>query len=615
MLLLANSSRKRHMQLFSQAKIPVAKVIWRPGHGGFAFTVVCKATFELRPDLSPFAHTQEPVTEADEWTDTGSLGRSTDLLPFKKRPEVLVVGDAFAPEGRPVNSLVTRLVVGEINKSIVVVGDRYASADGRVGESAPFARMPLVWERAAGGQNTDNPVGRPFGLAARNVSPEWTLAPNLYPPGFEVPRPGISVAPVAYAPISPLWPSRLGCLNQHAVGWDPLRWHERPLPNDIDFAYMNAAPVDQQRTAPFADEVLYLENLHPVFARLSTRLPVVTPLAMVDQGTGPEPLKLRCDTLVIDTNRGLAMLVWRGHVVMDRPDRPGHVVVTGPDMPELTTPPPVISDEIDETAIIVPARHRPAAVALPFAKPTTAPFPNASSAHSPAPPLGNVVQEPVDHPNPNDDGETIVPGHFTRSDPAVVLPFAKATTPPVFAAPPPTNLAREPVDHSNDDGDTIVPTASALLARVAPVLPFAGTPIEPAQPHVESPVYQPSIGQASAYQAPVYQAPVYQAPIAQPSIAQPPIDARGPAILGAWGQLAPDKPKASASVVPSTPAQEPIEETKSAGEPDAMENRLRTIQRAIWKGDRPIQQILAEHGMTELEWRAAKRATARKSNA
>jgi hypothetical protein len=147
------------------------------------------------------------------------------------------------------------------------------------------------------------------------------------------------------------------------------------------------------------------------------------------------------------------------------------------------------------------------------------------------------------------------------------------------------------------------------------VLPFAGTQIEQAQPHVESPVYQPSIGQASAYQAPVYQAPVYQAPIAQPSIAQPPIDARGPAILGAWGQLAPDKPKASASVVPSTPAQEPIEETKSAGEPDAMENRLRTIQRAIWKGDRPIQQILAEHGMTELEWRAAKRATARKSNA
>ncbi len=583
------------MHLYSQAKIPVAKVIWRPGHGGFAFTVVCKATFELRPALSLFAHTQEPVTEADEWTDTGSLLRSTDLLPFKKRPEVLVIGDAFAPEGRPVNSLVTRLVVGEINKSIVVVGDRYASTDGRVGESAPFARMPLVWERAVGGQNTDNPVGRPFGATGRNVSADWTLAPNLYPPGFEVPRPGISVAPVGYAPISPLWPSRLGCLNQHAVGWDPLRWYERPLPNDIDFAYMNAAPVDQQRAAPFADEVLYLENLHPVFARLSTRLPVVTPLATVDQGAGPEPLKLRCDTLVIDTNRGLAMLVWRGHVVMDRPDRPGHVVVTDPDLPELTTPPPAISDEIDETAIIVPARHRPV-VALPFAKPTKAPFSTASSAS----PSVSVAQEPVNRPDPNDEGETIVPSHVTRRDPAVVLPFAKATTPPVFPAPPSTNLAREPVDSSNDDGDTIVPTAGALLARVAPVLPFAGKPIEQAQPHAEPPVYH---------------APVYQPSIGQPSIAQPPIEARGPAILGAWGQLAPDKPTTTSSVVPSMPAYEPIQETKSAPEADATETRLRTIQRAIWKGDRPIQQILAEHGLTELEWRAAKRASARKSNA
>ena len=341
------------MQLISQGVIPVAKLIWRPGHGGFAFTVVCKATFQLQPTLSPLANQQEPVFEADEWTDTGSLLRSTDLVPFKKRPEVLIGGDAFAPEGRPVSSLVTRLVVGEIDKSIQVVGDRYVSTDGRFGETAPFVRMPLVWERAVGGQNTSNPVGKPFGTTGRHASSEWMLAPNLYPPGFDVPRAGSSVASVGYAPISPLWPSRFGCLQQHGAHWDPLRWYERPLPSDIDLAYMNAAPADQQRTSPFADEVIYLENLHPVFARLSTRLQVVTPSATVDQGGGPEPLKLRCDTLVIDTNRALVMLVWRGHVVMDHPDRPGRVVITGPE----STGQANFNEESDETAILAPTRH------------------------------------------------------------------------------------------------------------------------------------------------------------------------------------------------------------------------------------------------------------------
>ena len=35
----------------------------------------------------------------------------------------------------------------------------------------------------------------------------------------------------------------------------------------------------------------------------------------------------------------------------------------------------------------------------------------------------------------------------------------------------------------------------------------------------------------------------------------------------------------------------------------------------IWRGDRPTRQVLAEHGLTEIEWRAMKRASARKASA
>lgn len=49
---------------------------------------------------------------------------ASDLAPFKRRADVLVVGHAFAPERRPVGSLVARVVVGEVDKAIAVFGDR-----------------------------------------------------------------------------------------------------------------------------------------------------------------------------------------------------------------------------------------------------------------------------------------------------------------------------------------------------------------------------------------------------------------------------------------------------------------------------------------------------------
>ncbi|MGK3962592.1 DUF2169 domain-containing protein [Sorangium sp. So ce118] len=261
------------MDLISECALGVAKLGWQPRHGSFAFTVVCKATFELRPEISPLAAAQGPVVEADMYGgEGGGLALASELVPFKKRPEVLVYGHAYAPEGRPVASLVARLAVGEIDKAIHVVGDRHVGRDGRLGEPAPFERMPLAWERAAGGPGTSNPAGRPPGGAARADVSGRALAPNLLPAGLWPASHGDIVPPAGFGPIAPAWPSRAACLHRHAAGWDPRRWHERPLPDDIDLAYFNAAPPDQQRSQPFGEELIYLENMHPRFARMSTRL-------------------------------------------------------------------------------------------------------------------------------------------------------------------------------------------------------------------------------------------------------------------------------------------------------------------------------------------------------
>src|SRR5206468_2579065 len=93
-----------------------------------------------------------------------SLYSPSDLAPFKQRGDVMLVGHAFAPRGEPVRSLVVRIIVGEVDKSIEVHGERAWSPDGLLREGPRFAKMPLRYERAAGGPDTRNPVGiRPDG--------------------------------------------------------------------------------------------------------------------------------------------------------------------------------------------------------------------------------------------------------------------------------------------------------------------------------------------------------------------------------------------------------------------------------------------------------------------
>jgi len=338
------------MELVTLSALRAAQLVWRPAHGGFVLTVVCKATFALRPGLSPLSPSQQPVATADVYSDDGgALQVASDLVPLKKQPEVMLTGQAYAPGGQRVSSFAARLVVGEIDKTVRLDGDRTFGVDGQPTEPAPFVRMPLVWQRAAGGPETANPAGRSSGASAQPDAYGRILAPNLLPPDFQLRSRNDVVPIVGFGPLAPFWPARARCLHRHAAGWDPARWPERPLPDDIDLAYFNAAPADQRRAAPFAEELLSLENLHPLFAQLSTRLAPVTPSATVERGQGSEALQLRCDTLLIDSDRGLAMLVWRAHVVLERPDQPGRVVVTHAEAGEVGAARPAAPMVFDQT--------------------------------------------------------------------------------------------------------------------------------------------------------------------------------------------------------------------------------------------------------------------------
>jgi hypothetical protein len=319
------------MDVVSRCPLPVGSVIWQPRAGAFVLTVICKATYRLFPIESPLAEDQEDLNEADRYWDgeeRSSLSAASDNVPFKRWADVTLVGHAYAPARQPVSSLIARLAVGELSKAIEVHGDRAWTVDGRLREGEPFVSMPLWWERAAGGPGTLNPVG--IRANARPSERSHREIPNLQPRGLHPTSPSEVIPPVCFGPIAPTWPQRAAKLNNSSPFWDYRTWSQRPLPEDVEAAFFNAAPMDQQVERLLGTERIALENLLPDHPRFVTKLGHVAPRARLQRaGAGEEDLRLRCDTLSIDTDRGICTLVWRGAVPLDQhASEKGRIVVT-----------------------------------------------------------------------------------------------------------------------------------------------------------------------------------------------------------------------------------------------------------------------------------------------
>jgi hypothetical protein len=319
------------MEVRSEGPLRAGSLVFRSAGGAFTFTVVAKATFMLTPGESPFVTTGADAVAAHDlhWSDDPrqSLRCASDLVPFKRFPEVVVIGSAYTPSGRMLGSLTARIAIAEVDKAIEIHGQRYFDLDGNLSDPAAWTRMPLRWERAAGGPGTSNPAGVPTGGDAEPDQWGRIVLPNLCPPWSTVSAPHDIVPTIGLGPISADWPERRARLHRHAATWDP-RAQPVIMPDDLDPLYFNSAPADQHLSCLTGDEAILLENLHPEHARLSTRLERTSPVATLALGSGGAvDIPLACDTLWIDTDRGVATLTFRGHLHLSDPAQPGTVIV------------------------------------------------------------------------------------------------------------------------------------------------------------------------------------------------------------------------------------------------------------------------------------------------
>lgn len=277
--------------------------LFRQG-GKLHLTCVLKSTFQFVPSgPMKLITTQDLVRKEVNRYDNPCLSivASNEVVPYLPRVDVVMNGHARAPEGRSVPRLNVRLAIYHgialLDKTVHVYGDH----NGK--EFVPFERMPLEYERSLGGPGH---LENPYGTGTLTGS----KLPNLMNPR----DPG-SIA--GFGPISQRLPARsskLGKLTSAALS-QPIP----EFPDDFDWSYFQAAPLDQQLPSIMGNEWIVLEGIHPEMPRISSRLPSVRAIATIF-GTNPADLEataslqLRIDMLHIDADALRCCLVARGVV-------------------------------------------------------------------------------------------------------------------------------------------------------------------------------------------------------------------------------------------------------------------------------------------------------------
>ena len=248
--------------LFSSQPLALGVLRWSERSGRSQLTVIAKATFELRASgLAQLRAAPEPLHE-DVWQPGArepSLLAASDFIPYKPRADVLVVGRAHGPRGRPVKRFVVGVALAHgadvlLAKQLVVPG---------AGTSAQEGPRPL---------QELGPLGPDSEPRARRLRPE----------------------------------------DKQALRSEPL-----VLPADFDLSFYNCAPSDQQLPFLRGGEQILLKGMHPLEPEIRCRLPALCAHASVRvPGKAPEIIVLQADTLFIDADRMLACVSWRGQLAL-----------------------------------------------------------------------------------------------------------------------------------------------------------------------------------------------------------------------------------------------------------------------------------------------------------
>jgi uncharacterized protein YjbI with pentapeptide repeats len=194
----------------------------------------------------------------------------------KATPEVLIAGEARAPEGTKVQAQEIGVAVGPLKKRAMVFGDRHWVTDNdrvRLTPAAPYEAMPLTADRAFGNETHPlNPEGK--GCDPEHVLQHFGYAslPNVENPDRLIKTPADRPEPLLFGPLGhehPLRKSKVG-----RPGWDWIKTGFPEPPPGFDFGYYNVAPRDQRLAEPLkGNEQFSVRGMSEKHPLIQSRLP------------------------------------------------------------------------------------------------------------------------------------------------------------------------------------------------------------------------------------------------------------------------------------------------------------------------------------------------------
>lgn len=246
-------------QLDNRTPFATERTWVRDKDGAEIWLVAVKCTFDIKSDgTTEIAKEQLPVALVPEYVDPQEPAKSSmkydmDLVRTKTTTDIILLGHAYAPQGKPVTELDVGFRVGPVMKRLHITGDRVWQGKSP-SKPLPFIKMPLIYERAFGGfdpdsRNTDksqwdvrNPLGTGFFLTTSGI--EGVRLPNIEYSDQLIRKWDDHPEPAGFGPVCSHWQPRVSLAGTYDDIWQQERLPL--LPEDFNDKHYQCAPADQQ---------------------------------------------------------------------------------------------------------------------------------------------------------------------------------------------------------------------------------------------------------------------------------------------------------------------------------------------------------------------------------
>ncbi len=308
-------------------------------------SVLAKKTYAIKNgEVACDAQVPIPLYDSDLYDDPENCSfaeviAQSDLIPFKKSTDVVILGKVTSPGTKLARYLDCDVTAGPYKKCVRAYGKRILKRKGIRGialsEPEPFKEVTLGYKNAYGGVSRSkdgtvyvyypNPIGKGFNLKGGVDDVAEIEVPNLEDPNLPL-RPkdllmskftGWTKVP---APVSLGWTRKnfyprytlCGVIPEQLQGAMSDTDNAGSLNTKADFDFFQGASVGLWGKRLSGDEIIKLTYMDSQFPLFETALPAEIPVMLLDTGDGANELEPFLDTVTIIKDQNLLTVLWRG---------------------------------------------------------------------------------------------------------------------------------------------------------------------------------------------------------------------------------------------------------------------------------------------------------------